>query len=109
MKLFSFGQTAIFLLGGKTIDEKPTAMLLHSGDIVIMSKNSRLCYHGVPKIISAGSEPWNELEKDSECNSDIFAVFDKDIIENYTKDSYWTPFREYLNKSRININVRQVV
>lgn len=70
---FSFGQTAIFLLGGKTKDEKPTAMFLKSGDVVVsvrnirldyyyqfmeiislqqcMSKESRLCYHAVPKIM----------------------------------------------------------
>ncbi|KRT80731.1 hypothetical protein AMK59_6322, partial [Oryctes borbonicus] len=33
---FSFGQTALFLIGGATIDVKPTALFLHSGDVVVM-------------------------------------------------------------------------
>lgn len=33
---FSFGQTAIFLLGGKTKEEKPSAIFLKSGDIVVI-------------------------------------------------------------------------
>lgn len=30
----------------------PKAMFIHSGDIVVMSQQSRLAYHGVPKILS---------------------------------------------------------
>ena len=49
--LNSFGQTAIFLLGGQTKDTSPTAMFLHSGDIIIMGGPARLAYHAVPKIL----------------------------------------------------------
>nr|CAD7410637.1 unnamed protein product [Timema cristinae] len=35
---FSFGQSAIFLIGGLTVEEKPTALLVENGDIVIMSE-----------------------------------------------------------------------
>ena len=38
----SFGNSALFLIGGKTKDIKPKAFLLKSGDIVIMSGESRL-------------------------------------------------------------------
>lgn len=47
----SFGQSAIFLIGGTTKQTRPKALLLNSGDIVIMSGDSRLAYHGVPKIL----------------------------------------------------------
>lgn len=47
----SFGQSAIFLIGGPTKQVRPKAILLNSGDIVIMSGDSRLAYHGVPKIL----------------------------------------------------------
>nr|CAD7260068.1 unnamed protein product [Timema shepardi] len=57
---FSFGQSAIFLIGGLTVEEKPTALLVENGDIVIMSGQSRLCYHGVPRIIPAYHTPWTE-------------------------------------------------
>jgi len=33
----SFGQSAIFLLGGKNKSIRPTAMYLRNGDVVIMS------------------------------------------------------------------------
>ena len=42
----------MFLVGGKTKSIYPQAIMLHSGDIVIMSGASRLAYHGVPKIIT---------------------------------------------------------
>jgi alkylated DNA repair protein alkB family protein 1 len=48
----SFGQSAIFLIGGQSKQVKPVPLLIRSGDVVIMSGASRLCYHGVPKIIS---------------------------------------------------------
>ena len=42
----------MFLIGGQTKDIIPKAMFIHSGDIVVMSEQSRLAYHGVPKILS---------------------------------------------------------
>lgn len=59
----SFGQTAIFLLGGKTKEEKPAAMFLKSGDVIVMSKESRLCYHAVPKIMGGCLKTW-KIEDD---------------------------------------------
>ena len=47
----SFSQSAVFLIGGQTKDVMPKAMFIHSGDIVVMSEQSRLAYHGVPKIL----------------------------------------------------------
>ncbi|XP_070578438.1 nucleic acid dioxygenase ALKBH1-like [Ptychodera flava] len=48
---FSFGQTAIYLQGGKTRDVKPDAVFLKSGDVMIMSGETRWCYHSVPRIL----------------------------------------------------------
>lgn len=50
--LHSFGQSAVFLIGGQSKAVRPQALLLRSGDVVIMSGPSRLAYHGVPKVIS---------------------------------------------------------
>lgn len=44
---FSLGCKCIFLLGGKTRDEVPTAMFLRSGDIVLMAGKARECFHGI--------------------------------------------------------------
>ena len=58
---FSFGLSCVFLMGAMNKDVKPLAVRLDSGDllsnffvILVMSKNSRKCYHGVPRVI-AGS------------------------------------------------------
>jgi len=45
------GNTAVFLIGGETKEEPPTAMYIRSGDVVIMGGKSRQFYHGVPRII----------------------------------------------------------
>ena len=52
MFFYSFGQPAIFLLGGKTKSEKPLAMFIRSGDVVVMAESARLCYHAIPRILS---------------------------------------------------------
>lgn len=43
----SVGCDAVFLIGGRTKAEKPTALLLSSGDVVVMTSAARLCVHGV--------------------------------------------------------------
>lgn len=45
------GNTAIFLLGGRTRLTRPHAIYLRSGDISIMGNAARLCYHGVPRMM----------------------------------------------------------
>ncbi|KAF5302789.1 hypothetical protein FQA39_LY01969 [Lamprigera yunnana] len=103
---FSFGQSAIFLIGGLTLDVKPTALLLDSGDIVVMSKESRLCYHGVPKILQSNAAPWNSKNVDE--NLDITKL-ECDILQICKDEQNWMPFENYVNNSRINVNVRQVL
>ncbi|XP_003707571.2 alpha-ketoglutarate-dependent dioxygenase AlkB [Megachile rotundata] len=93
----SFGQTAIFLIGGLTQDDAANAMYLRSGDIVIMSGNSRLRYHGVPKILPADTIPWDDEEAND--NSDCCTWDEND----------WNKAKTYILKARININVRQVL
>ncbi|TMW42474.1 hypothetical protein DOY81_012445, partial [Sarcophaga bullata] len=68
---FSFGQTAIFLIGGTTKEEKPCAMFLESGDVLVMSQQSRLCYHAVPRVMKARQETWNILEQHKELPEEL--------------------------------------
>jgi alkylated DNA repair protein alkB homolog 1 len=63
---FSFGQKAIFLIGGHEREEKPVAMFLNSGDVLVMAGKSRLCYHAVPRIMG-GSEPTWSVVSPGEC------------------------------------------
>ena len=57
----------MFLIGGESKSVRPQAILLHSGDVVIMSGQSRTAYHGVPKIIcpSASTPVPRALTRDS--------------------------------------------
>lgn len=38
-------------MGDNNKDVKPLEIKLDSGDVFIMSKYARTCYHGVPRII----------------------------------------------------------
>jgi alkylated DNA repair protein alkB family protein 1 len=49
----SLGCPCIFLLGGTDRDVTPTAVLMRSGDAVVLSGASRSCYHGLPRIFTA--------------------------------------------------------
>jgi len=42
-------------MGGETKEERPLALLLTSGDVVVLGGPARTCYHGVPRIVP--SEP----------------------------------------------------
>lgn len=83
---FSIGSSAIFLKGGSDKSIPPIPCLLQSGDVVIMGQQSRLSVHGVPRIV----ENSNPL------------LFSPHMLPRH--DSIC----EYLNHSRINVNLRQV-
>ncbi|KAL5203983.1 hypothetical protein ABZP36_008854 [Zizania latifolia] len=86
----SLGCKCIFLLGGKTRDEIPTAMYLRSGDIVLMAGATRECFHGVPRIFTGSDD-----EEISALVSQLSGEDDSFILN-------------YIQNSRININIRQV-
>lgn len=114
------------MIGGKTIDEKPHAIYLKSGDIVIMSKESRLSYHAVPRVFKTVEKNWmiegnlnkgngspspmdqQRTKRQKTENVDDLNV-DMDLWNACDTTDFWTPFSEYLNNNRININVRQVL
>ncbi|XP_014215999.1 nucleic acid dioxygenase ALKBH1 [Copidosoma floridanum] len=87
----SFGQTAVFLIGGLKLEDPAHALLLRSGDVVVMSGNSRLRYHGVPRILYGDSAPWESNDQSlGECND-------------------WKRAKSYISEARINLNIRQVL
>lgn len=84
----SFGNDAIFLLGGETRDTEPIPLFVQSGDVMIMGGRSRYCYHGIARIMH-NTLP-NHLKP-----------------ENVPLD--FKPHAQYLAENRrININARQV-
>ncbi|KAF7322908.1 hypothetical protein HMN09_00070300 [Mycena chlorophos] len=71
----SLGHAAVFLIGDSSRDTKPAAILLRSGDALIMSGPvCRRAYHGVPRILE------NSLPED--------------LAEG---DEEWKPFAAYMN------------
>lgn len=98
----SFGQSAIFLIGGRHKSDPASPILIRSGDVLVMTRESRLCYHAVPRILHKSEETWNDFTEENSHPSDILC--------NSCKDSeQWEPFNMYLNDCRINLNVRQVL
>ena len=47
----SLGCSAVFLMGTTSRQDKPHAFILRSGDIVSFAGESRLAFHGVPRIL----------------------------------------------------------
>uniref|UniRef100_A0A182QTH4 Fe2OG dioxygenase domain-containing protein n=1 Tax=Anopheles farauti TaxID=69004 RepID=A0A182QTH4_9DIPT len=99
---FSFGQPAVFLIGGVSREEQPSALLLRSGDVVVMSGPARLCYHAVPRVFTDV-----ELPEGMECSTERWK---SDMRNERHGGGCWSELEEeYLQQSRININVRQVL
>ncbi|CAG7731592.1 unnamed protein product, partial [Allacma fusca] len=138
----SFGQTALFLIGGETKEETPLGVYLKSGDIAVMAGPSRLSYHGVPKILPCETQPWNFTGSKNDCTSTTekvpdtsnlpkkikldeassntkicslcefiqYSKFKKSSMDVSSVMNRWSDFHgSYIAKSRINLNVRQVL
>lgn len=102
---FSFGQSAIFLLGGLRRDEAPTAMFMHSGDIMVMSGLSRLLHHAVPRVL-----PSPEQEILPPCLHDCLPEpLPEDSVAEACSEEDWQVCASYLRTARINMTVRQVL
>jgi DNA oxidative demethylase len=51
----SLGDTAVFRIGGTTRGGKTETIKLASGDVLVMGGASRLCYHGIDRVLSGTS------------------------------------------------------
>lgn len=82
-----------------------------------MSKESRLCYHAVPRIVPAESSSWNYENLDIPGNTSSVANFKYisnpnhliAVMEKCVINENWDQFNNYIEESRINMNVRQVL
>ena len=110
---------------------------MKSGDVIVMTGESRLAYHAVPCIVKVGNEdePPECLKWDEHANGDNMPLLEQteekrenamnescSVCRKYYKPSIideslgdfsknaeeWRPFASYLATTRININVRQV-
>ncbi|KAH0620459.1 hypothetical protein JD844_020958 [Phrynosoma platyrhinos] len=102
---FSFGQSSIFLLGGQKRDQAPVAMFMHSGDVMIMSGFSRLLYHAVPKVLPNLDKKPLPSCMELPLSPDLPA----DAVVQPCSQKDWEVCANYLQASRINMTVRQVL
>ncbi|MFT3988769.1 alpha-ketoglutarate-dependent dioxygenase AlkB family protein [Aestuariivirga sp.] len=51
----SLGDTAVFRIGGTERGGKTETLKLSSGDVLVMGGESRLCYHGIDRVLSGTS------------------------------------------------------
>lgn len=103
----SLGCSAVFLMGGVTKNVKPIPVLVRSGDVVIMTEESRRCYHGVPCIFpptfsclvdqnrSIGIDTSQSLFRPGSAAYAALTTEDQRVVD-------------FLNEARLNMNVRQV-
>lgn len=82
----SLGCSAVLLLGGRSRDEAPTAMLVRHGDAAVFTGPARMYYHGVPRVFDDGSH-----------------AFAQGGLPSLRPD-----LRDFLRHTRINISIRAV-
>lgn len=81
-------------------------MFMHSGDIMVMTGQSRLLYHAVPRIVPA---PLDSLaEKMEGCCEAKQLLSPSSVMEPLTEED-WAVCSKYIQSSRINMTVRQVL
>ncbi|WP_290543452.1 alpha-ketoglutarate-dependent dioxygenase AlkB [Aestuariivirga sp.] len=51
----SLGDTAVFRIGGPERGGKTETLKLRSGDVLVMGGASRLCHHGIDRVLSGTS------------------------------------------------------
>jgi DNA alkylation damage repair protein AlkB len=53
----SVGDTARFVIGGLRRKDPTAPLMLRSGDVVVMGGESRLCFHGVTRVLPGTAPP----------------------------------------------------
>ncbi|XP_046503861.1 nucleic acid dioxygenase ALKBH1 [Equus quagga] len=102
---FSFGQSAIFLLGGLERAEAPTALFMHSGDIMVMSGFSRLLNHAVPRVLPSPTGESLPCCLETPLPADLPG---DSVVEPCSVED-WQVCASYLKTARVNMTVRQVL
>ncbi len=80
-------------------------MYMHSGDMMVMSGQSRLLYHAVPRIVPA-PQGHTALEMEG-CNL-ASSLQDGTVVEPVSQED-WAVCSRYIQSSRVNMTVRQVL
>lgn len=93
----SLGCPGIFLMGGLTRNESPTALLLEDGDVAVLSGAARKSFHGLPRI----------FPKVKQFKTVAEAMNGTENIE-MDKASNISEMEQYLDSCRVNVSIRDV-
>lgn len=114
----SLGAPGVFLLGGESRQDAPTAILLRAGDCMVMSGRSRKYFHGVPTVLSLDGNSacqMNGNPGDKVCC--VFPELDDGgcLAKGFTGDKSTIPSLDemefaqaFLTTVRMNLSIRQV-
>lgn len=80
-------------------------MYMHSGDVMVMSGQSRLLYHAVPRILPA---PQGHTAIEMEGCSLSSSLQDSAVVELVSEED-WALCSTYIQSSRVNVTARQVL
>ncbi|GFR42305.1 hypothetical protein Agub_g3205, partial [Astrephomene gubernaculifera] len=90
----SLGCPAVFLMGGPSKQQPPTALLLRGGDVLVLAGQARRCYHGVPRIL----EPLDDCQPGAARDGGVAG----------TAGGTDSAVQAYMRCARINISIRAV-
>ncbi|GAB4816880.1 hypothetical protein N2152v2_003926 [Parachlorella kessleri] len=91
-------------------DVPPLALLLRSGDAVVLAGAARRCYHGVPRILTdrplppglAGAGRWRSAEEGQGKGDVRAAGVGAPLADDFA------PFADFMCSCRINVSIRAV-
>ncbi|BFZ61295.1 hypothetical protein YB2330_002357 [Saitoella coloradoensis] len=90
----SLGCSAIFLMGRHTKNIEPLAILVKSGDVVVMTGEARMGFHGVPRVMEGTCPGY---------------LGEEEVEDGVGEGEGWgEEFAGYMRGKRVNLNVRQV-
>ncbi|KAL9179171.1 hypothetical protein ACHAXT_008461 [Thalassiosira profunda] len=112
----SLGAPGIFLLGGNSREDAPTAILLRAGDCMVMSGQSRGYFHGVPTILEQeadGAGCLNASAADAVESAVVFPEMNAEgVVEGNAANAPALDemrfVKAFLSTVRMNVSVRQV-
>lgn len=105
----SLGCEAVFLLGGETKAVPPTALLLRSGDVLVLSGHARRCYHGLPRIFTDRPVAPALCCGGGACSACSGGGRDANPSSTgacCTADAVFEPFAQHMRSCRISISIR---
>jgi alkylated DNA repair protein alkB family protein 1 len=111
----SLGLPAVFLVGTKNKSDPPVPVLLRNSDVMLLSGDSRLAFHGIagvlphPVPLPRGIGPLLHDHAIDLKGIDLFEAALEAIRDRPGDDDEEADVHQFLSRHRINMNVRQVL